>query len=304
MNELLNKYRPQTWDDVLGHTEQVAALREGLSRHKTFLFSGPAGVGKTTLARLVANEIGATQAGRVKEIDATAISGVDEMRALLELVLQPQLSPSPLCLIIDEAHDLSAKSRETLLKPSEEPPEHLYICLCTTEVTKIPETIKSRCLHIALKPLPADLIISYLEAVAQAENWIVDQDKITAIAQAANGSPRQALNYLSAVAASNSIDVIAGATAIDVVAALAKRLGRDGRIEWPSYAKLLKSTLDAGESSESAVQVGRYLIGMLLNAKDAKNAGHIAEMIATLARIGNDRVGEAIATMALVYLDQ
>lgn len=309
MEAILTKYRPATFDDVLGQEAQVAALRGGLSRHKVFLFSGPSGVGKTTLARIVATEVGA--ADRIIEIDAPSASGVEKARALIDLVIQPQLIPRPLCLIIDECHALSKAAWQTLLKSGEEPPEHLYICLCTTEVGKVPDTVKGRCLHIPLKPISSDILSGYLQIVAENEGWQVTQDSLNAIIQSSNGSLRQALSYLSAVAASREIagnrngtgvELIPGASRGDLVKMLAKSL-ESGKKEWVDFAKLLKESIETDDVSDLAIAVARYLIAEMLSTKQDKRAGTLANLITGLAQASGDRQGQTIAMLALAYLD-
>ncbi len=309
MEAILTKYRPATFDDVLGQEAQVAALRGGLSRHKVFLFSGPSGVGKTTLARIVATEVGAG-IDRTIEIDAPSAAGVENARALFQLVTQPQLIPRPLCLIVDECHVLSRPAFQVLLKPGEDPPEHLYICLCTTEVGKVPDTVKSRCLHIPLKPISPDILSGYLQIVADNEGWQVTQDTINAIIQSSNGSLRQALSYLSAVSASHAItgngtgtELVPGASRGDLVKMLAKSLGSGGKKDWSDFAKLLKESIETDDVSDLAIAVARYLTAEMLSTKQSQRAGTLANLISGLAQASGDRQGQTIAMLALAYLD-
>ena len=140
MNDLITKYRPTTWDDVVGHKGVIRALKATLAKcsARSFLFSGPAGCGKTTLARLIAKAEGCDQP---REIDAASNSGVDDMRAVAATANYRGMDGGPTVIIVDECHRLSKQAWDALLKPIEEPPNDVYWVLCTTELTKVPKTL-------------------------------------------------------------------------------------------------------------------------------------------------------------------
>lgn len=197
-NSLITKYRPTTFAEVIGNQAVVKGLQEAISspsHHHSYLFIGPSGVGKTTLARIVADHFNCW----VQEIDAASNSGVDDMRGLVASTgFTSVFTKKNRAIIIDEAHNLSKKGWEPLLKPCEEPPEDLYFFFCSTEPSTIPKTIRSRCHEVVLKPVSIPELSELLEAVCQVEGWTVQNEVFQAIVQAATGQPRKALSFLQA----------------------------------------------------------------------------------------------------------
>jgi DNA polymerase-3 subunit gamma/tau len=150
---LVIKYRPKSFEEVIGHEDMLMALLRAISSDTcphSFLFTGVSGLGKTTLARITAMELQADPL----EIDAASNNGVDATRGLVELGQHMSMvGDGRRAIIIDECHTLSKQAWQPLLKLLEEPPDHLYIMLCTTELEKVPDTIRNRCFHVVLKPL-------------------------------------------------------------------------------------------------------------------------------------------------------
>src|SRR5580765_8935066 len=201
MTSLHVKYRPDKFEDVIGQDEAVKSLKRVIkdNRAKTFVFTGPSGCGKTTLARILANTFAggkATQAN-IEEFDAATNSGADAVREVASRAFYRAIGTSPVkAFIIDEAHRLSAAAWTVLLKPIEEPPAHVYWMFCTTEASKIPKTIQTRCLRYDLKPVNEDDIFKLLCTVADSDKLEVSDDILEVIADGCGGSPRQALVYL------------------------------------------------------------------------------------------------------------
>lgn len=216
---LARKWRPRDFSALVGQEHVVRALRHALETgrlHHAYLFTGTRGVGKTTLARILAKalncETGVTSnpcgrcaacqeidAGRFidyLEVDAATNRGVDEMALLLE---QAQYAPTRgryKVLTIDEVHQLSPHAFNAMLKTLEEPPEHIKFVLATTDPQKIPVTVLSRCLQFNLRPMPPERIEAHLEYVLAAEGLSHEPGALREIARAAAGSMRDALSLL------------------------------------------------------------------------------------------------------------
>ncbi len=216
---LARKWRPRDFASLVGQEHVVKALRHALSEqrlHHAYLFTGTRGVGKTTLARILAKclncETGITpdpcgkcsacveiDAGRFPdliEIDAATNTGIDEMRALQDNAAYVPVRGRFKVFVIDEVHMLSKAAFNSMLKTLEEPPAHLKFILATTDPQKIPVTVLSRCLQFNLKQMPRAAIVTRLEKVLPEENIAFDTEALSLIARAASGSMRDALSLL------------------------------------------------------------------------------------------------------------
>ena len=190
---ITEKYRPKTLDQVLGQDHIVKSLSKIIieRKHSTFLFEGPSGLGKTTLARICADMLGCSGFD-LQEFDAASNSGVDDMRALAE-----QQHSFPMggarAFIIDECQRLSKNAWDALLKGTESPPPNNYWFFCTTEISKVPRTIRTRSAEYKLKPVSASVITNLLDRVAEEEGLMLAEGALERIAGAVGGSPREAL---------------------------------------------------------------------------------------------------------------
>jgi DNA polymerase-3 subunit gamma/tau len=216
---LARKWRPRDFESLVGQEHVVRALRHALEQnrlHHAYLFTGTRGVGKTTLARILAKclncETGVTprpcgkcsacveiDAGRfvdLLEVDAATNTKVDEMRQLLETAQYAPTKARYKVYVIDEVHMLSTSAFNAMLKTLEEPPEHLKFILATTDPQKIPVTVLSRCLQFNLKQMPMPAIVQHLEGVLGKENIAFEPEALGLIARAAAGSMRDALSLL------------------------------------------------------------------------------------------------------------
>ncbi|MFJ5408705.1 DNA polymerase III subunit gamma/tau [Pectobacterium punjabense] len=214
---LARKWRPQTFTHVVGQEHVLTALANGLSLgriHHAYLFSGTRGVGKTTIARLLAKGLNceqgvtATPCGQCDncreieqgrfvdliEIDAASRTKVEDTRDLLDNVQYAPARGRFKVYLIDEVHMLSRHSFNALLKTLEEPPPHVKFLLATTDPQKLPVTILSRCLQFHLKALDVEQIRAHLELVLQAENLVSEPRALQLLARAADGSLRDALS--------------------------------------------------------------------------------------------------------------
>ncbi|MFN3594654.1 MAG: DNA polymerase III subunit gamma/tau [Thiobacillaceae bacterium] len=214
---LARKWRPRSFAEVVGQAHVVRALSNALTQgrlHHAYLFTGTRGVGKTTLARILAKclncETGPTatpcgvcaacqaiEAGRfvdLIEIDAASYTGVDNMREVLENAQYAPTAGRYKVYIIDEVHMLSKSAFNAMLKTLEEPPAHVVFVLATTEAQKVPVTVLSRCLQFNLKLLPPARVAAHLRQVLEAEGVSFEAGALELIARAAAGSMRDALS--------------------------------------------------------------------------------------------------------------
>jgi len=221
---LARKWRPRSFAELAGQEHVVKALVHALDSgrlHHAFLFSGTRGVGKTTIARLVAKSLNCETGvssrpcgkcaacveideGRfvdLIEVDAASRTKVDDTRELLDNVQYAPTSGAYKVYLIDEVHMLSNHSFNALLKTLEEPPPHVKFLLATTEPQKLPVTVLSRCLQFNLKRLPQALIVERLRHILVAEAIEFEPAALTLIARAAEGSMRDALSLADQVIA-------------------------------------------------------------------------------------------------------
>jgi len=248
---LARKYRPDTFSELIGQDALVRTLGNALSLGRlahAFVLTGVRGIGKTSTARVLAkglNCIGADgtgdatlepcgqcepcksiAAGRhvdVLEIDAASHTGVDDAREIIEGVGYRPVSARYKIYIIDEVHMMSKSAFNALLKTLEEPPDAVKFIFATTEIRKVPVTILSRCQRYDLRRVPAAMLAGHLGMICQRESIAADEDALTAIARAAEGSVRDALSLLDQAAA-----MTADKLTNDIVADM---LGRPGRRE-------------------------------------------------------------------------
>ena len=214
---LARKYRPRNFSELVGQEHVVRALSHALTTgrlHQAYLLTGTRGVGKTTIARILAKtlncETGVTatpcgvcqtcldiDAGRfpdLLELDAASNTGVDNMREIIDNARYAPTAGRYKVYLIDEVHMLSKSAFNSMLKTLEEPPEHVKFVLATTDPQKIPVTVLSRCLQFALKQFPPERVAEQLHKVLTAENVPFDAPALRLIGEAAQGSMRDALS--------------------------------------------------------------------------------------------------------------
>ena len=214
---LARKWRPRDFDSLVGQAHVVKALSHALDNqrlHHAYLFTGTRGVGKTTIARILARAVNCEQGisrtpcgkcqacveisqGRfvdLLEVDAATNTRVDEMRALLENAMYAPTAGRYKVYVIDEVHMLSTSAFNAMLKTLEEPPGHVLFILATTDPQKIPATVLSRCLQFALRQLPPDQLADHLAHILTEEKIAFEPGALRLLAKAARGSVRDALS--------------------------------------------------------------------------------------------------------------
>lgn len=279
------KWRPQTFDDVIGQDHITRTLRNGLRQDRTrhaYLFSGPRGTGKTTTARLLAKAVNclhedaerrpcnecapcvAVNEGRfldLIEIDAASHTGVDDVRDLREKIA---FSPSEgrfKVYIIDEVHRFSGAAFDALLKTLEEPPAHAIFVLATTEINKVPATIKSRCLLFEFRRVALAEVAERLALIAEAEGVAIDRAALELIAREGTGSVRDSISLLDQLIADPGAQITlamaeailgtaSGQNVVELVDALIAGDAAAG-------LDIINATLDAGTDPR---QFGRQVI--------------------------------------------
>jgi len=227
---LARRWRPQQFSDLVGQDVVVRTLQNALSGKSlahAYLLTGIRGVGKTTIARLMAMAVNCSNAKNgepctacdactsimkgnnldVQEMDAASHTGVDDIREILDGVRYPPSSLTYRVYIIDEAHMLSKSAFNALLKTLEEPPSHVLFILATTEIEKLPITVRSRCQRFDLRRLGVDEISNYLQEVLEKEKVSFELPALHAIARAADGSVRDALSLTERVLAYSNKEI-------------------------------------------------------------------------------------------------
>ena len=212
---IARKWRPQTFDDVVGQDHVVRTLKNAITRHRiahAYLLVGPRGTGKTSIARIFAKALNCSGGPKadfdpedpvckaiaegscldVIEIDGASNNGVEQVRELRDTVRYAPAQGRFKVFIIDEVHMLSSQAFNALLKTLEEPPAHVKFIFATTDVQKVLPTIISRCQRFDLKPIPVELIVERMGRIAAAEKITVSQAALTSIARMADGGMRDA----------------------------------------------------------------------------------------------------------------
>ncbi len=254
---LARKYRPQNFDDLIGHEAMVRTLKNAFAADRiahAYILTGVRGVGKTTTARILAralNYVGPngedngpqmelSEEGRhcraiaesrhpdVLEMDAASRTGVSDIRELIEGVRYAPVEARYKVYIIDEVHMLSTAAFNALLKTLEEPPPHVKFIFATTEIRKLPVTVLSRCQRFDLRRIDPEVLTEHLAGIAEKEAVKIDRDGLWMIARAAEGSVRDALSILDQAIVQHTAqkeDAALGAEAIREMLGLADRSG-------------------------------------------------------------------------------
>jgi DNA polymerase-3 subunit gamma/tau len=198
---LYRKYRPESFDEVIGQDHIVKAISGSLKAGKVahaYLLCGPRGTGKTTIARIIAHELGSS-VNDIYEMDAASNRGIDDVREIRENVRTLPFDSKYKIYILDEVHMFTKDAWNALLKTIEEPPEHVIFILATTELEKIPETIVSRCQSFVFKKPTDTILVQVITSVAKKEGYKLAEGGAELIAILSDGAFRDALGTLQKV---------------------------------------------------------------------------------------------------------
>jgi len=270
MTEPLNlKYRPKTFDEFIGNDAIVNSILDTIGTTHMYLFHGPRGCGKTTLARLVAKELKVDDFD-IHEVDAASVGGVDAARNLRSMVYTKPMSGERKIYIIDECHRLTAQAQDVWLKTFEEPPEHVYFALCTTDYQKVLPTIKSRASRYQVRPLKRKEMEKLIDWVCKEEK--IDLDKrVRKEIISEESTPRDALVLLDQIKDCDPKDasvILSGISeeAGKTVINLCQLLLKNKKNKWAEIVEILKELNEDEESVRRAVLV--YMAKVMLGSKE------------------------------------
>jgi DNA polymerase-3 subunit gamma/tau len=296
---LARKYRPQKFSEVIGQEHVTRTLKNAIEQGRTahgYIFSGHRGIGKTTVARILAmalncrssdkpvaepcgvcescTEIRAGNSVDVIEIDAATNRGIDEIRELREAARYRPARDRFKIYILDEAHQITDAAFNALLKTLEEPPGHVVFMLATTQPEDIPQTIRSRCQHFSFRAVRFEEIMGQLKDLASRENIEADEDALALLAEAGDGSMRDALSILDQAIASSdgrvtaeSVRELVGAAPSGVMEEVMQAVAQGSSDE---VLRLVDRLISEGHSP---THFARQLVRFLRNTVVAKVAG-------------------------------
>lgn len=302
---LARKYRPQKFSDVIGQEHVTRTLQNALEQGRTahgYIFSGHRGIGKTTVARILAaalncrssdkpvaepcgvcescTEIRAGNAVDVIEIDAATNRGIDEIRELREAARYRPARDRFKIYILDEAHQITDAAFNALLKTLEEPPDHIVFMLATTQPEDIPQTIRSRCQHFSFRAVKFDAIVGQLRDLVGREKIEADDDALALLAEAGDGSMRDALSILDQAIASSSGRIAADSVRNLVGAAPAHILEEVMQaIARSASEDVLRQVDHLISEGHSPTHFARQMVRFLRNATVAKIAGKDSSLL-------------------------
>ena len=327
---LARKYRPQRFSDVAGQEHVTRTLSHALEQERVahgYIFSGHRGIGKTTIARILAmalncrNKIGSAarptpepcgvcdscteiRAGNsldVIEIDAATNRGIDEIRELREAARYAPARDRYKIYLLDEAHQITDAAFNALLKILEEPPEHVVFMMATTQPEDIPQTIRSRCQHFSFHAVTFDDIVAQLTQIATQEGILADPQAIALLAEAGDGSMRDALSIMDqAIASAPMVDGRAKLDGDEIRelmgtvpdAVFERILEAIGEGQSAAVMEELNRLLNAGNSPS---QMARQLVRYLRNCLMAKLGGEKTQLL----QISGDERARAVRTATL-----
>jgi len=322
---LARKYRPQKFSEVIGQEHVTRTLQNAIEQGRTahgYIFSGHRGIGKTTVARILAAalncrsqdhpvpepcgvcescvEIRAGNSVDVIEIDAATNRGIDEIRELREAARYRPARDRFKIYILDEAHQITDAAFNALLKTLEEPPDHIVFMLATTQPEDIPQTIRSRCQHFSFRAVKFDDIVGQLRDILGREKIEADDDALALLAEAGDGSMRDALSILDQAIASSTGKLTAESVRNLVGAAPAHILEEVMQAVSESKSEeILRQVDHLISEGHSPTHFARQLVRFLRNATVAKVAGKDSHLL----QISNEE-RERVARVAELFSEE
>ncbi|MCX7679922.1 MAG: DNA polymerase III subunit gamma/tau [Spirochaetes bacterium] len=321
---LARRWRPQTFSEVV-YQDHVSttiqnSIRKGRISH-AYLFAGPRGVGKTTMARILAKSLNcqegptATPCGKcrncieirdghsfdVMEIDGASNRGIENIRELRESVGFAPVEGRYKIYIIDEVHMLTKEAFNALLKTLEEPPPHVVFIFATTEVHQVPDTILSRCQKFYFKKMTVEAIASHLATITKKEGYAIDESALYAIARAAEGSMRDAQSLLDQVISFSDSEIIREENALALL----------GIVPFESHVALLRfiaesRTFDAIKELERVISLGADMSRYIAQFSDILRAIRLMKYGIDVAPLGgfSPHEVEMLSSVAGLFSDE